>query len=34
MFESRATAAEFLERPDCDPALAAAITRFKLGANS
>ena len=28
MFESRATAAEFLDRPDCDPALAAASYRF------
>ena len=28
MFESRATAAEFLDLPDCDPALAAASYRF------
>ena len=28
MFESRATAAEFLDQPDCDPALAAASYRF------
>ena len=28
MFESRATAAEFLDRPDCDPALTAASYRF------
>ena len=28
MFDSRATATEFLDRPDCDPALAAASYRF------
>jgi hypothetical protein len=28
VFESRATATEFLDRPDCDPALAAASYRF------
>ena len=28
MFESRAAEAEFLDRPDCDPALAAASYRF------
>ena len=28
MFDSRATATEFLDRPDCDPALAAASFRF------
>jgi len=28
VFELRATAAEFLDRPDCDPALAAASYRF------
>jgi len=28
VFESRATAAEFLDLPDCDPALAAASYRF------
>ena len=28
MFDSRATAAEFLDQPDCDPALAAASYRF------
>ena len=28
MFDSRATAAEFLDLPDCDPALAAASYRF------
>ena len=27
MFESRATAMEFLDRPDCNPALAAASYR-------
>ena len=28
MFDSRATATEFLDRPDCDPTLAAASYRF------
>jgi len=28
VFDSRATATEFLDRPDCDPALAAASYRF------
>lgn len=28
MFDSRATTTEFLDRPDCDPALAAASYRF------
>ncbi len=28
MFDSRATTLEFLDRPDCDPALAAASYRF------
>ncbi len=28
MFDSRATATEFLDQPDCDPALAAASYRF------
>jgi SAM-dependent methyltransferase len=28
VFDSRATAMEFLDRPDCDPALAAASYRF------
>jgi hypothetical protein len=28
MFDARATATEFLDRPDCDPALAAASYRF------
>ena len=28
MFDSRATATEFLDRPDCDPVLAAASYRF------
>ena len=28
MFDSRATATEFLDRPDCNPALAAASYRF------
>src|SRR5512141_2584815 len=28
VFESRITAMEFLDRPDCDPALAAASYRF------
>ena len=28
MFDSRATTMEFLDRPDCDPALAAASYRF------
>ena len=28
MFDSRATATEFLDRPDCDPELAAASYRF------
>ena len=28
MFDARATEAEFLDRPDCDPALAAASYRF------
>lgn len=28
MFDSRATATEFLDRPDCDPALAASSYRF------
>ncbi|MDO8596163.1 MAG: methyltransferase domain-containing protein, partial [Sulfuricaulis sp.] len=28
MFDSRATATEFLDRPDCEPALAAASYRF------
>jgi hypothetical protein len=34
MFDSRATATEFLDRPDCDPALAAASYWFKPGENS
>jgi hypothetical protein len=29
VFDSRATATEFLDRPDCDPALAAASYRFR-----
>ena len=33
MFESRATATEFLDRPDCDPALAAASYRFMEAVN-
>jgi len=28
VFDSRATTTEFLDRPDCDPALAAASYRF------
>ena len=28
MFDARATATEFLDRPDCDPALAVASYRF------
>ena len=28
MFDSRATATEFLDRPDCDPSLVAASYRF------
>lgn len=28
MFDSRAMATEFLDQPDCDPALAAASYRF------
>jgi hypothetical protein len=34
MFDSRATATEFLDRPDCDPALAAASYRFMETVNS
>ena len=33
VFESRATATEFLDRPDCDPALAAASYRFMEAVN-
>lgn len=34
MFDSRATAMEFLDRPDCDPALAAASYRFMEAVNA
>lgn len=34
MFESRATATEFLDRTDCDPALAAASYRFMETVNA
>ena len=33
MFETRATASEFLDQPDCDPSLAAASYRFMEGVN-
>ena len=33
MFEARATETEFLDRPDCDPALAAASYRFMEAVN-
>ncbi len=33
MFDSRATAKEFLDQPDCDPALAAASYRFMATVN-
>ena len=34
MFDSRATATEFLDRPDCDPTLAAASYRFMETVNA
>ena len=33
MFDARATATEFLDQPDCDPALAAASYRFMATVN-
>ena len=33
-FDSRATETEFLDRPDCDPALAAAIALFSCQAKN